>query len=65
MHYIGDFATAYSSYWFEKGMKEGRVEGAIKMLIDLFKEGILTLAQAAQKANMSPEKFQNEVSQQQ
>ena len=48
-----------------KGMEIGRVEGAIKMLIDLFKKGILTLAQAAEEANMSPEEFQNRAAQQQ
>lgn len=53
----------------EKGRMEGRaegiVEGAIKMLVDLFKKGILTLAQAAEEANMTPEEFQNRAAQQQ
>lgn len=47
----------------EKGRAEGIVEGAIKTLVDLFKKGILTLAQAAEEANMSPEEFQNRAAQ--
>ena len=49
----------------EKGLQKGRAEGAIKMLIALFKKGILTLAQAAEEANMSPEEFQLKVNEQQ
>ena len=48
-----------------KGRAEGRAEGIIEMLVSLFKEGILTLAQAAQKANMSPEEFQLKAAEQQ
>ena len=37
---------------------KGRVEGILKTLVSLFKKGILTLAQAAEEAKMSPEEFQ-------
>ena len=37
---------------------KGRVEGILKTLVSLFKKGILTLAQAAEEAQMSPEEFQ-------
>ena len=37
---------------------KGRVEGILKTLVSLFKKVILTLAQAAEEAQMSPEEFQ-------
>ena len=49
----------------EKGLQKGRAEGIMKTLVDLFKEGLPTLAQASQKANMSPEEFQLKVNEQQ
>ena len=43
---------------------KGRVEGILKTLVSLFKKGILTLAQAAEEAKMSPEEFQRIAAQQ-
>ena len=43
---------------------EGRVEGILKTLVSLFKKGTLTLAQAAEEAQMSPEEFQRIAAQQ-
>ena len=40
-----------------KGRAEGRAEGKIDMLIELVKDGSLTLEQAANKSNMSIEEF--------
>ena len=40
-----------------KEIEIGRAEGVMKTLADLFKKGILTLAQAAEEANMPPEEF--------
>ena len=47
-----------------EGEAKGRAEGVMKTLVELFKEGILTLAQAAQKAKMSPEEFQMKAAEQ-
>ncbi len=41
-----------------EGKKEGNKEGGLKMLIDLFKEGDLSLNTAARKAQMSETDFQ-------
>ena len=38
---------------------EGEAKGILKTLVSLFKKGILTLAQAAEEAQMSPEEFQS------
>ena len=43
---------------FEKGEAKGRAEGIVSTLVSLFKKGMLTLAQAAEEAKMSPEEFQ-------
>ena len=47
---------------FEKGKAEGEAKGEtkgiLKTLVSLFKKGMLTLAQAAEEAKMSPEEFQ-------
>ena len=43
---------------FAKGKAEGETKGVLKTLVSLFKKGILTLAQAAEEAKMSPEEFQ-------
>jgi hypothetical protein len=40
-----------------KGKAEGKVEGRIELLLDLVKEGILTIADAAKKANMTEDEF--------
>ena len=47
-----------------EGKAEGRAEGILKTLISLFKKGMLTLAQAAEEAQMSPEEFQRMAAQQ-
>ena len=49
---------------FAKGEAKGRVEGILKTLVSLFKKGMLTLSQAAEEAEMSPEEFQHIVAQQ-
>ena len=38
--------------------EEGREEGVLKTLVDLVKDGILTLADAAKRANMSVSEFE-------
>ena len=47
-----------------EGKAEGRAEGILKTLISLFKKGMLTLTQAAEEAQMSPEEFQRMAAQQ-
>ena len=41
-----------------EGEAKGRAEGIVSTLVSLFKKGMLTLAQAAEEAKMSPEEFQ-------
>lgn len=41
-----------------EGMEKGRVEGGLRMLFDLVKKGIVTLAQAAEQAQMSVPEFE-------
>ena len=38
--------------------EEGREEGILKTLVDLVKDGILTLADVAKRANMSVSEFE-------
>ena len=47
-----------------EGLAEGEAKGILKTLVSLFKKGILTLAQAAEEAKMSPEEFQRIAAQQ-
>ena len=47
-----------------KGEARGEAKGVLKTLVSLFKKGILTLAQAAEEAKMSPEEFQRIAAQQ-
>ena len=42
-----------------EGRLEGRREGALEMLSGLVKDGILTLADAAKRAGLSPAEFQS------
>jgi hypothetical protein len=42
----------------EKGMEKGKEEGIISTLVSLVKKGILTLAQAAEEANMTVSEFE-------
>ena len=42
----------------EEMRAEERAKGILETLVSLFKKGILTLAQAAEEAQMSPEEFQ-------
>ena len=42
----------------EKGMVEGRQEGTINTLISLVKDGLLSLDEAAIRADMSAEDFE-------
>ena len=43
---------------------KGKAEGILKTLVSLFKKGMLTLTQAAEEAQMSPEEFQRMAAQQ-
>ena len=42
----------------EKGIEKGEKKGVLKILIGLVKDGILTLAEAAKRADMTVEEFQ-------
>lgn len=42
----------------EKGMERGKEEGITITLVNLVKKGILTLAQAAEEANMTVSEFE-------
>ena len=68
MHYITNISDdmLYSTYVHqqqerllaeEKGRAEGRAEGVLKTLVQLVKDGILTLSGAAKRADMTPEDF--------
>ena len=48
----------------EEMRAEERAKGILETLVSLFKKGILTLAQAAEEAQMSPEEFQRMAAQQ-
>ena len=48
----------------EEMRAESEAKGILKTLVSLFKKGILTLAQAAEEAKMSPEEFQRIAAQQ-
>ena len=43
----------------EEGRVEGRVEGKLETLIGLVKDGILSLSEAAARAQMSVEEFES------
>ncbi len=43
----------------QEGEARGRAEGILITLIELGKDGILTLAEAAKRANMTVAEFQN------
>lgn len=36
---------------------EGKIEGKIELIVELTKDGILTISNAAQRANMSEDEF--------
>ena len=40
-----------------KGRAEGRIEGVLKTLVQLVKDGILTLSEAAKRADMTTDDF--------
>ena len=44
--------------WIKEGKKEGRKEGVINTLIMLVKDGIISVEDAAKRANLSVSKFQ-------
>jgi len=44
---------------YEEGKADGRKEGTLNTLIDLVKKGLLTLAQAAEQADMSVSEFES------
>ena len=45
----------------EEGIKEGIKEGALDTLISLVKDELLDINEAAKRANMSVEKFKEEI----
>jgi predicted HTH domain antitoxin len=42
---------------YEQGKQEGRQEGTLEILFSLVKDGILTLSEAAKRANMTETVF--------
>ena len=44
--------------WIKEGIKEGRKEGAINTLLILVKDGIISVEDAAKRANISVSKFE-------
>ena len=42
---------------YQKGVKYGKQQGSIETIIDLVKEGLLQIADAARKAGMSETEF--------
>ena len=46
------------SKWIKEGRKEGKKEGVINTLIMLVKDGIISVEDAAKRANLSVSKFQ-------
>ena len=45
----------------EEGRAEGKLEGAVIMLVGLVKDGIITIKEAAKRANMSESMFEEEI----
>ena len=45
-----------------EGRQEGRAEGKIDMLFELVRDGLLTLENAAKKANFTVEEFKKRMS---
>ena len=43
-----------------KGRAEGEAKGILKTLVSLVKDGILTLSEAAKRANMTVEDFEKQ-----
>ena len=41
----------------EEGLKEGRRDGMMETLVDLVKEKLLDITDAARRANMTPDEF--------
>lgn len=48
----------FKSKWIKEGRKEGRKEGVINTLLILVKDGIISVEDAAKRANLSVSKFQ-------
>ena len=44
--------------WIKEGRREGRKEGVINTLLMLVKDGIISVEDAAKRANLSVSKFQ-------
>ena len=45
----------------EEGRVEGKLEGAVIMLANLVKDGVITIKEAAKRANMSESMFEEKV----
>ena len=45
----------------EEGRAEGRAEGALTILVSLVKDGIITIADAAKRANMTVAEFESKM----
>ena len=47
---------------WKEGRKEGRIEGVLETLASLVKDGVLTIAEAAKRADLTPAEFQAKIS---
>ncbi len=61
LDYANDMATARSEGLAE-GLAEGMSKGKLKMLAELVKDGVLTLSDAAERANMTVSEFKEKAS---
>ena len=46
----------------KEGRNEGRIEGVLETLASLVKDGVLTIAEAARRAGLTPAEFQAKIS---
>ena len=58
------FEEESKDVWIKEGRKEGRKEGAINILLTLVKDGIISIEEAAKRANISVSKFEKYLNEQ-
>ena len=58
------FEEESKDVWIKEGRKEGIKEGAINILITLVKDGIISIEEAAKRANISVSKFEKYLNEQ-
>ena len=46
----------------KEGRNEGRIEGVLETLASLVKDGVLSIAEAAKRADLTPAEFQAKIS---